>query len=399
MKKFLFSLLLFSILFTLPINTANAQTGDFKIIDGLLLEYNGSSANVTIPSTVTEIDVQAFRKNNTIQSVVIPANVKTIGELAFYSCTNLRSVEIQGAEIIDYNAFKDCENLSYVKLPSTIKEIRGGAFAGCSSLSQINLPEGLKHIGSLTFYNTAIDRLRIPVSVSEIKTSPYELPYDYNFTVTRNSFAHMWALHYGNSELEVIDVDYNIAPSSITLSQNNINMEQGDYFTLHAKIMPENATNKGARWISSNPDVVRIYDQYFGDLYAYGAGTAVIYAVASGNENVKATCTVTVTAANTCPLFEIGQLDLPSGLKEIKNSAFEGMESITDVILPDGMTTIGSRAFANCRCLNYIYIPDSVTSIDENAFLNHKNISFYCESKNTGYFYARNHGIDRYIVD
>ena len=81
MKKLVFSLLLFIILFTLPINIANAQTEDFEIIDGYLIKYKGSSANVTIPSTVTEIGRDAFANNNTIQSVVIPANVKKIGQL------------------------------------------------------------------------------------------------------------------------------------------------------------------------------------------------------------------------------------------------------------------------------------------------------------------------------
>ncbi len=61
-------------------------------------------------------------------------------------------------------------------------------------------------------------------------------------------------------------------------------------------------------------------------------------------------------------------LALPSGLKDINASAFEGTGPVLCVTLPTGALSIGSRAFASCQSLISIRIPDSVTTIASDAF-------------------------------
>ena len=62
-----------------------------------ITDYNGSEANLTIPSeidgyTVTEIDRSAFKNCTSLTSVEIPETVTYIGEYSFADCTNLKSV-------------------------------------------------------------------------------------------------------------------------------------------------------------------------------------------------------------------------------------------------------------------------------------------------------------------
>ena len=170
-------------------------------------------------------------------------------------------------------------------------------------------------------------------------------------------------------------------------------MVEGDYTVLRANLMPSGVTNKGVIWTSSNLEVAELDNEYSGELHAASAGTAVITARAAGNNNVIATCTVTVTEAKACP-SNGKQVVLPSDLKEIKSSAFEGMDSITKVILPDGVTTIDDNAFADCRCLESIYIPDSVTYIGDDVFRNARYFRIYCDSYNYVYVYALRNNID-----
>ena len=94
-------------------------------------------------------------------------------------------------------------------------------------------------------------------------------------------------------------------------------------------------------------------------------------------------------SGSTCPRG----LVLPTGLKEIQSSAFEGSTAITQVTIPNGVTTIGSRAFANCTNLTLVNIPSSVTSIGANAFLNDSKVVLNCQSNNVCVSYAQQYGI------
>ena len=62
----------------------------------------------------------------------------------------------------------------------------------------------------------------------------------------------------------------------------------------------------------------------------------------------------------------------------IKESAFSGCDSITEVIIPDGVTSIGNYAFDGCVCLNTIEIPTSITSIGNYAFFGCNDLTNLC---------------------
>lgn len=54
---------------------------------------------------------------------------------------------------------------------------------------------------------------------------------------------------------------------------------------------------------------------------------------------------------------------IPGSVKSIGNSAFYGLERLTDVRMEYGLETISTGAFDSCRALETITIPDSVTDI------------------------------------
>ena len=70
---------------------------------------------------------------------------------------------------------------------------------------------------------------------------------------------------------------------------------------------------------------------------------------------------------------------LPSTLKEIGTSAFQGALQMTDVILPEGLMTIGKQAFKGCENLTDPKFPSTLKEILSEAYsgaLNIKNIKF-----------------------
>ncbi len=79
---------------------------------------------------------------------------------------------------------------------------------------------------------------------------------------------------------------------SITLDHTELTVTKGESFTLNATVLPENAENKDVKWSSSNSDVVYAYDS--GKLSAWSAGQATITVSSDDNQDVKASCVVTV---------------------------------------------------------------------------------------------------------
>ena len=67
---------------------------------------------------------------------------------------------------------------------------------------------------------------------------------------------------------------------------------------------------------------------------------------------------------------ELFDLQIPEGVTNIGESAFEDCSSLTSVTIPDSVTSIGSSAFYGCSKLTSVTIPDSVTSIGDSTFYN-----------------------------
>ncbi|MCM1484363.1 MAG: leucine-rich repeat domain-containing protein [Muribaculaceae bacterium] len=70
-------------------------------------------------------------------------------------------------------------------------------------------------------------------------------------------------------------------------------------------------------------------------------------------------------AFSDCPLTEI---HIPSGLTEIPEGAFQST-NITTLTIPENITTIGTCAFTFCYKLEYLEIPATVKTMEEGAFM------------------------------
>lgn len=115
-----------------------AHTEDFVIVGkGVLIRYNGTDPNVTVPGNVKEV-ADAFSGNMVVRSVTVGKHVKKIGEYAFSGCQGLGRVTISGATEIGTGAFTGCETLSVLYLPKSLTSIGKNAFSGCKNLRETN---------------------------------------------------------------------------------------------------------------------------------------------------------------------------------------------------------------------------------------------------------------------
>ena len=84
-------------------------------------------------------------------SIALPAQVTTIGNLAFQGCSEMSSISMGDVTHIGALAFSDCWNLGEITLPETLTNLGEWAFARCSALRSVRIPASLGTMGSNPF--------------------------------------------------------------------------------------------------------------------------------------------------------------------------------------------------------------------------------------------------------
>lgn len=141
-------------------DAANEQLFDFKFILNntavIVIRYNGTAADVTIPSRykgkpVTAIDHAAFH-DSAVTSVTIPDSVTSIPDDAFAFCSQLTNISIPNSvTFIGFSAFNSCTSLKSITLPSSLSTIQSSAFFNCGNLETIRIPVSVTFIGNYAF--------------------------------------------------------------------------------------------------------------------------------------------------------------------------------------------------------------------------------------------------------
>ncbi len=137
----------------------NTDTKEAVVTSSNNNKYTG---NVTIPENftingitynVTSIGNSAFYECSELTSVSISNNVTSIGRSAFYKCTNLTSVIIpDGVTNIEAQAFIHCSSLTTITIPGSITILKSQLFNDCTSLKSVTIPKSVTEVESRVFY-------------------------------------------------------------------------------------------------------------------------------------------------------------------------------------------------------------------------------------------------------
>ena len=133
--------------------------------------YNCSNlTSVTIPNSVTSIGHTAFFGCSSLTSVTIPESVISIDYEVFKHCSSLTSVTIgNGVRSIGIAMFQNCNSLTSVTIGNGVTSIMYDAFRGCSSLTSITIPNNVTGIGQHAFRDcSSLTSITIPNSVTLI---------------------------------------------------------------------------------------------------------------------------------------------------------------------------------------------------------------------------------------
>lgn len=132
--------------------------------------------SISLPSSIQYIGNNAFNGCTNLRDVNINLmeSLQTIGEKAFYGCTALESIVIpEEIQSIGNGAFNYCKNLTYLSLPTGLKNIPDECFVFCPLGAEIIVPEGVETIGirgfAFSYSAEKVTRITLPSTITEIK--------------------------------------------------------------------------------------------------------------------------------------------------------------------------------------------------------------------------------------
>ncbi|MCR5702830.1 MAG: leucine-rich repeat domain-containing protein [Lachnospiraceae bacterium] len=320
-----------------------------------------------IPDTVTEVDSEAFYACNQLKKVTIGNNVKNIGASAFSTCTKLEYIKIpSNVKTIGHLAFYRCSSLQKIDFEYGLEETYGDILNNCESITEVILPDSLKQLYNGFSSMENVTYIYVPGSVKELQYFIASSCPSLKRITLGNGVAKLNGIA---SHCDILD-EINL-PGSI----NEFTMNKQIYDCPHIKTVgPVKGYNINYGWTKSIPqyafrDIETIESVVFADTL-----TEIGVSTFSNCSNLKhinfpdSIQTVGGSAFTDCCLLEGIEVGKNSHLKTISNGAFKNCEALTSFHFPEGMESLADYAFYGCCELNDIYIPDSLTRCEQYTF-------------------------------
>lgn len=131
-----------------------------------------SISKVAFPESLRIIGDGAFTSCIQLKSIIFPDHIQNLGNSTFSSCFSLTKIKLNHKiEILPSGTFSSCDSLKNVDLRETsIKAIEAHSFSWCSNLETVSLPSSLHIINHHAFaYCEKMEAIIIPENVNKIE--------------------------------------------------------------------------------------------------------------------------------------------------------------------------------------------------------------------------------------
>lgn len=296
-------------------------------------EENEENMDDQIPNSAFYF-IQTVGGSNSLNRIVLPDTLKSIGSNAFYGCKYLSGSLIipEGVTEIKRGAFNGCIGLNGIlSLPSTLKKLGnrgeddmgdegtdyyGGVFQNCRNLTgNLILPDNLELIRGYCFSGCSglYGELRLPAKLKRMGNCAFS---------SCSGFTGSLSIPQGITALPS-EAFHNCGFNGTLTLHNGITNIANDAFA--------NCHFKGELHLPKSLKVI--------------------------SENVF------------CNNDFSGTLTLPSTLIHIGSNAFANNWRLMGVLdIPNEVESIGESAFSNCKMLEGIIFPESMETIRQGAF-------------------------------
>ncbi len=357
--------------------------------------YNSYSGSITIPKTitvggttykVTAIGQNAFRQCANLTSVRLNDNINTIGSFSFWNCTKMTNVYDMPAGLtkIDGYAFNFCSALKSFTIPDNVTTIGAAAFSACNSLETIVIPDKVTTIGNNAFQGCkALKNLTIGKGLTAISDQLFDGCSALTQVVIPDNVTKIQRLAFDNctglTEVLLGCGLKNLAESSFKncSSLTNVTCVANTPPTMDNSNCFDQSTYSNATLtvpaLALNTYKSADWWRFFNTIEAASFDFCVdgIYYKRLSSNTVEVTYRDLMTATYS------GSITIPQSfkvnnvsykVKAIGAYAFYICKDVTSVSLPNTIVEIKECAFNKCSGLTAITIPNSVTTLGLSVF-------------------------------
>lgn len=298
--------------------------------------------------------------------VIIPNGITSIGDRAFFNCSNLKEITFPNTLTrIGDNAFDKCTSLLSVALPNSLTHIGSFAFASCSSLSSIIIPNSVTYLGRYAFSGcTSATSISISSGLRTIEDGAFSLSKSVTSIVIPTG-----VIHIGNSAFfKCENLERIVIPNTVTIFGDRSFEECKK---LQAITIPNGTTKIGSSAFKRCESLASFdLPNTITEIGEYAFQGTAITSIILPNSTSK----IPKGAFHSCK--QLTTITIPAGVNALEDAAFADCISLKDLnVLPYSINLIGDNTFAGCTGLERIELPSSVKSIGENAFGNCSNLT------------------------
>lgn len=288
------------------------------------------------------IEKDAFKNCNSIEKISLPDSLIEIG--GFSNCSMLTNIDIPDSVIkIGISAFYDCDGLTTIKIPEGVTSIEYSAFKSCSSLVSINIPNGVTRIESSAFEScTSLESIRIPEGVTSIGSYAFSECDALSSIFIPKSVNNIGEFAFSSCGIQEVIFD----DSDIT------ELKRGTFSgceKLNNVVLPNSL------------EIIR--EVPVGSLLAEG-----VFADCSSLLTLELPDTLSYIGNGAFYRSGLTNIVIPNNIKEISDSTFRKCYFLTSVVIPDSVINIRDSAFEDCYALNNVKLPNNGLKIGKLSF-------------------------------
>ncbi|MBR2043860.1 MAG: leucine-rich repeat protein [Clostridia bacterium] len=353
------------------------------------LYLNGTEVvDLVVPESVYYIELYAFCGCESLRSITLPQNgLEGIRNGAFQNCICLEEIAFgSSVKAIYQDAFNNCPNLKKVNItdmanwctidfedesanplfggadlylngtltndlviPKGVTVIGDYAFYNCKSIKSVTVADGVEAVGNFAFSGCDfLEKVNLPNSLTGVSACMFE-----NCTALKSI-----ALPEGVKSIGGYAFEGCVSLEKITLPSSLKTI--GNYAFDGCEALTGVYINDVAAWCglefaNNKANPLRTAK----NLYLYNELVTELN-IPSGVSEIKK------NTFNFCTSLE--KVTLSDTVTRIDDFAFAYCTSLKEITLSDSLKTIGDYAFCDCAAITKINIPSSLEKVESNAF-------------------------------